>query len=919
MWLFSFLFGDPSNKKLKQYQKELEQIKWIEVKFREEISTIDQVQAKTHELQSRFEWLDIENSEDKQKIRDILESIKYETFALHRRACELIYGQSFDLGGGKSITWNMIPYDVQLIWALALHEGNIAEMRTWEGKTLVATIPAFLNALCGYSVHIVTVNDYLAHRDAVEMGIIYNTLGLRVGVITHSQSFEQKKEAYSADIVYATNNELGFDYLRDNMAVRNDRKVMGKRWFAIVDEVDSILIDEARTPLIISAPDAEPTSKYPRFAALARSLEDGVHYKIDEKQKTATLTEDGIRKIEEFLWVDNIYVSQHYNDLHHVENALKSATVYKKDVDYLVRNDEILIIDEHTGRVLPGRRYSDGLHQAIEAKESVTIQQESRTLASVTFQNYFRLYPKLAGMTGTAKTEEEEFYKIYHLEVIQIPTNKPIKRSDRWDLLFRTEKGKYAYLVRVIKALHEKGQPILVGTVSVAKSEYLSGLLESEWVPHQVLNAKQDAREADIIASAGQYGAVTIATNMAWRGTDIKIDERVRTLTGMVKLEWAAWTQEYQLWGLYVIGTEKHETRRIDNQLRWRSGRQGDPGLSQFMLSPQDDIMRIFGWNRLFAILANLESHPESDPLIESKQLTRNITTIQKQVEWRNFDIRKHILEYDDVLNHHRLAIYSRRGKILEWADIHSEILEMLQRETLRLVEIAQWEESVYTTDVGVHVMELINEFAESEVIRADDLSLSDDIEEVKSRVFSLLSGKIESLRNTGTEEEFAEFERRLTLAAIDELWMNHIDSMAHLREEVAFEWYAQKNPLIIYKEKAYEKFVILIDTIGVRVIKWLLTAKPHEAIDEVNFEESLLEKYADNALEGFDQSIALSAGHMGHTDYTPEPMTEAESGIRIIKKESAQESEKTQYTWVWRNDPCPCWSWKKFKQCHGK
>ncbi|GAB0175072.1 MAG: preprotein translocase subunit SecA [Candidatus Altimarinota bacterium] len=919
MWLLSLLFGDPSTKKLKQYQKELEIIKSIETKFREEISSIDQVQAKTHEFQSRFQGLDIEKDEDKIKIREILESIKHEAFALHRRACELIYGQEFSIGGEKSITWNMIPYDVQIIGALTLHDGNIAEMRTGEGKTLVATLPAYLNALTGYGVHIVTVNDYLARRDALEMGIIYNTLGLKVDVITHGQSFEQKKAAYSADIVYATNNELGFDYLRDNMAVRDDRQVMRKRWFAIVDEVDSILIDEARTPLIISAPDAEPTSKYPRFAALARSLDEGIHYKIDEKQKTATLTEEGIRKIEEFLGVDNIYVSQHYNDLHHVENALKAASVYKKDIDYLVRNDEILIIDEHTGRVLPGRRYSDGLHQAIEAKESVTIQQESRTLASVTFQNYFRLYPKLAGMTGTAKTEEEEFYKIYHLEVIQIPTNKPIKRSDRGDLLFRTEKGKYAYLVRVIKALHEKGQPILVGTVSVAKSEYLSNLLEKEGVPHQVLNAKQDAREADIIASAGQYGAVTIATNMAGRGTDIKIDERVRTLTGSVKLEGAAGMQEYPLGGLYVIGTEKHETRRIDNQLRGRSGRQGDPGLSQFMLSPQDDIMRIFGGNRLFAILANLESHPESDPLIESKQLMRNITTIQKQVEGRNFDIRKHILEYDDVLNHHRLAIYSRRGRILAGNDIHSEILEMLQREISRIIDMAQGEEKEYSSEIGVQIMEFVNEFAEAEVIHADDLAQAGSFDEAKSRVFSLLSGKIESLRNTGTEEEFAEFERRLTLASIDELWMNHIDSMAHLREEVAFEGYAQKNPLIIYKEKAYEKFVILIDTIGVRVIKGLLTARPRESIDEVNLEASLLEKYTDSAQEGFDQSMTARAGHMGHSEYTPEPLTEADPDIRIMKVTGENDSEKAKYAGVGRNDPCPCGSGKKFKQCHGK
>jgi preprotein translocase subunit SecA len=481
----------------------------------------------------------MDNSDDRSRAREIIESIKHEAFALHRRACELIYGQKFEVSGHK-ITWNMIPYDVQLIGALALHDGNIAEMRTGEGKTLVATIAAYLNSLVPASVHIVTVNDYLARRDAAEMGIIYGTLGLTTGVITHGQNFEEKKQAYSSDIVYATNNELGFDYLRDNMAIRGDRQSMGKKWFAIVDEVDSILIDEARTPLIISAPDSEPTSKYARFAAFARSLDEKEDYKIDEKQKTATLSEEGIKKLESYLGVENIYVSQHFNDLHHVENSLKAYAVYKRDVDYLVRNDEILIIDEHTGRVLPGRRYSDGLHQAIEAKENVTIQQESRTLASITFQNYFRLYPKLSGMTGTAKTEEEEFYKIYHLEVITIPTNKPIKRNDRGDLLFRSEKGKFAYLVRLISLLHKEGQPILVGTVSVAKSEYLSKLLEKEGIPHKVLNAKQDAYEADIIAAAGQYGAVTIATNMAGRGTDIKIDDRVRTLTGIVKLEGAA-------------------------------------------------------------------------------------------------------------------------------------------------------------------------------------------------------------------------------------------------------------------------------------------------------------------------------------------------------------------------------------------
>jgi preprotein translocase subunit SecA len=908
------LFGDPSEKKLKLYQKELEKIKEIEINYRNEIATIEQVQAKTHEFQTRFAGLSIDNSDEIVKIRELLESTKYEAFALHRRTCEIIYGQEFTFPSGETIKWNMIPYDVQLIGWLALHSGNIAEMRTGEWKTLVATLPAYLNALIWVPVHIVTVNDYLARRDAREMWIIYNALGLTVGVISHGQSFEEKRVAYTSNIVYATNNELGFDYLRDNMAIRGDRRAMETKWFAIVDEVDSILVDEARTPLIISAPDAEATSQYPRFAAMARALVNEKHYKIDEKQKTATLTEDGIAKLEEIIWVDNIYVSQHYNDLHHIENALKASTVYKRDVDYLVRGDDVLIIDEHTGRVLPGRRYSDGLHQAIEAKENVKIQQESRTLASVTFQNYFRLYKKLSGMTGTAKTEEEEFYKIYHLEVIVIPTNKPIIRIDRGDLLFRTEKGKFEYIVTLIEALHKEGQPILVGTVNVAKSEYLSTLLEKKWIPHEVLNAKQDTREAEIIAKAGQYGSVTIATNMAGRWTDIKIDDRVRTLTGSVKLEGAAWIQEYKLGWLFVLGTEKHETRRIDNQLRGRSGRQWDPGLSQFMISPQDDIMRIFGWNRLFAILASFESHPEADPLIESKQLMKNISTIQKQVEWRNFDIRKHILEYDDVLNHHRLAIYSKRNRILSGSDIHGEILEMIESQAIRIVETSgyNWDGEV-SEDIEGIISEAINDFAESTIARVELFHDSKNMDMLVRQSQILLTWKIETLRNTGTENEFSEFERRLTLAAIDELWMQHIDRMAHLREEVAFEWYAQKNPLVVYKERAYTHFVEMIGNIEHRVVKWLLTAKANESIDSVNLEETLLLEYTKSWAESLEKPQENQITQNTHASWSWSPL------IQTIKEMDKLSAEENEYPNVGRNDICPCGSDKKFKHCHGR
>lgn len=511
-------------------------------------------------------------------------------------------------------------------------------------------------------------------------------------------------------------------------------------------------------------------------------------------------------------------------------------------------------------------------------------------------------------MTGTAKTEEEEFYKIYHLEVLLIPTNKPIARIDRGDLLFRSEKGKFDYIVNLIWELHKEWQPILVGTVNVAKSEYLSSLLEKKWIPHEVLNAKQDSREAEIIAKAGQYGSVTIATNMAGRGTDIKIDDRVRTLSWVVKLEGAAWTQEYPLGWLFVIGTEKHETRRIDNQLRGRSGRQWDPGLSQFMLSPQDDIMRIFGGNRLFAILASFESHPEADPLIESKTLMKNITTIQKQVEGRNFDIRKHILEYDDVLNHHRLAIYSRRNRILSWSDIHADILEMIEWQATRIVEMSwyAWETEI-SEDTRRAIVEWINDFSESDIAKIESFHDATWIESLVSQAQVFLTWKIETLRNTGTEEEFAEFERRLTLAAIDELWMQHIDRMAHLREEVAFEWYAQKNPLVVYKERAYHHFVEMIGNIEYRVIKWLLTAKAHESIDEVNLEENLLLEYTKSWIEKTDTSLPAWFAN-GHSPKNQSPQKE------VITEDLANE-----YVWTSRNDPCPCWSGKKYKHCHWK
>ncbi|MDQ1343429.1 MAG: preprotein translocase subunit SecA [Patescibacteria group bacterium] len=655
-----------------------------------------------------------------------------------------------------------------------------------------------------------------------------------------------------------------------------------------------------------------------KFAAIAKQLDEHSHYKVDEKQKTATLTEGGIGEIEKMLGIENIYVSAHYNDLHHVENAIKANAVYKRDVDYLVRGDDVMIIDEHTGRVLSGRRYSDGLHQAIEAKEGVKIQQESRTLASITFQNYFRLYKKLSGMTGTAKTEEEEFYKIYGLEVVCVPTNRPLIRHDKPDLLFKNEKGKYDYVVKLIRALHEKGQPILVGTVSVAKSEYLSSLLVSAGIPHEVLNAKQDEREAEIVGRAGQLGAVTIATNMAGRGTDIKISPEVASLSGTLEIG----EQTYELGGLYVLGTEKHETRRIDNQLRGRSGRQGDPGLSQFMVSPQDDIMRIFGGDRIFSLFNSplFASIPDDEPLAESGTLTKRITGVQKQVEGRNFDIRKHILEYDDVLNHHRLVIYGRRNRILEQESVHEEVVRAFADLAERLIT----ESKAETDDVDANfLVKSCDEYAGRAIISQDDLT-SDD-ESVLAEIVKNAFLKAFEPQMLGQPEAFADYEKRLMLQSIDELWMRHIDEMAHLREEVAFEGFAQKQPLVVYKEKAYDKFVTLVDEIGRKVTKGILTATMDEPVEQIQIDESKLEE----VLEGLSAGNADGLMNLLSDEAVFKAALGAnsgnEEGVRVIRAgESATskpeaKTRKSDVPKVGRNEPCPCGSGKKYKTCHGK
>lgn len=822
--LIKKIFWDPDEKKIRHYKNLVEQIHTCEKEF--ELFNEEDVKNKTLLFKSLFDGLNFQDKEDSIKINTILDDIKLEAFALVKTAAKLLSGKTFTLPSGKTLTWNMIPYDVQLIGGLAIHDWGISEMKTWEGKTLVATLPAYLNALTGNPVHIVTVNDYLAKRDSEEMGILYNMLGLTVWVITHDQAKYEKKEAYKKDIVYATNNEMGFDYLRDNMVSKIENKAQSKLFFAIIDEVDSILIDEARTPLIISMPDNEPTTKYIRFAELIKLLEEKVHYKVEEKQKSAVLTEDGIKKIEELLKVDNIYVSAHYNDLHHIENALKASVAYKKDKDYIVVNDEVMIVDEHTGRVLPGRRYSEWLHQAIEAKEKVKIQQESKTLASITFQNFFRMYWKLSGMTGTAKTEEEEFYKVYALETLVIPTNRPIAREDKPDLLFKNEKGKFEYVVKLVQEIHTKWQPVLVGTVSVDKSEYLSQKLREVWVPHSVLNAKYHKEEAEIVGRAGQRWSVTIATNMAWRGTDIKLGEGVTDLGG-----------------LFIIGSEKHETRRIDNQLRGRAGRQGDPWVTQFLVSPNDDIMRIFWGDKLFSVFNSplFASLPDDEPLTQSGMLTRKVTSVQKQVEGHNFDIRKHILEYDDVINKHREVIYSKRNKILASENINEEIESMISDQVRNYVET---EAGIMWDNLDKRILSTkVNEFlwvtAIDDTIENDDISGIENIRELGKYISHIALEELHKIKEKlGNDENFFEIERRIVLQSIDELWMNHINAMSQLREEVAFEWYAQKNPLTVYKEKAYYKFKDLMEEIEFKTTKAMFSVKWALEVEQISLEE---------------------------------------------------------------------------------
>ena len=787
---------------------------------------------------------------------ETLDDILPEAFAVVREASRRILG--------------MRHFDVQMMGGICLHEGKIAEMRTGEGKTLVATLPTYLNALTGKGVHIVTVNDYLAKRDSIEMGRLYNFLGLSVGLVRHDMDFPERKYAYSCDITFGTNNEFGFDYLRDNMVVDIKQMVQRELNYAIVDEVDSILVDEARTPLIISGPGTKPTETYVRMAKAVNVLQEGVDYTVDEKAKTVAPADTAIPKIEKALGIKNMYDPENMEMSHCFMAALRAKALMKRDRDYVVKDGEIIIVDEFTGRLMQGRRYSDGLHQAIEAKEGLEVQRESQTLASITFQNYFRMYNKLSGMTGTAKTEEDEFLKIYKLPVIVIPTNRPIARIDHPDVIYKTKRAKYKAVANDVEAIHQKGQPVLIGTTSITQSEELSRILSQRNIPHNVLNAKFHEQEAEIIADAGQKSAVTIATNMAGRGTDIKLGEGVP-----------------ELGGLFIVGTERHESRRIDNQLRGRAGRQGDPGESRFYLSLEDDLLRLFGSDNIAHIMDRL-GMGEDDP-IEHKLITRSIENAQKKVEGRNFDMRKHVLEYDDVMNQQREVIYGERRKVLLGDNLREHILGMLggiieaqmnQYANEKLYP-EEWSlENLITDAEGIYAPKGRIKLEELEDMSRDELQdfLTQIAEESYTQREQLFG-----------EDNMRELEKIIMLRVVDNRWMEHLDRMDMLREGIGLLAYGQRQPLVEYKIRGHEMFNQMIASI-------------QNDIASLIFRVNIITREQQEAMERENQQ-RMAAAKANHGDDFQENV-----------KQPVKNGEK-----IGRNDPCPCGSGKKYKNCCGK
>ena len=911
MGLFSNIFGANaySNRELKRIEPIKNKILALDEEY-QELSDAE-LKAKTLEFKDRLEE------------GETLDAILPEALATVREAA-----------------WRVLekkPYPVQLIGAIVLHQGRIAEMRTGEGKTLVACVASYLNALTGKGVHVVTVNDYLAKTQAEEMGKVLRWLGLTVGCILHGLNNDQRREAYNCDVTYATNNELGFDYLRDNMVTHKEERVQREPNFAIVDEVDSILIDEARTPLIISGRGDKSTELYSIVDRFAKTLtpttvvemddkadQDEINetadYIIDEKAKTATITRRGVKKAEQAFQIENLMDSENMTLLHHINQAIKANGVMKNDIDYVVKDGEIVIVDEFTGRLMQGRRFNDGLHQAIEAKEGVKIKSESKTLATITFQNFFRLYKKLSGMTGTAMTEEDEFKEIYKLDVISIPTNKPVIRIDHNDQVYSTEKGKYAAIIEQIIKCHEKGQPILVGTVSIEKSELISAMLKRRGIKHEVLNAKQHAKEAEIVAQAGKYGAVTIATNMAGRGTDIMLggnaeflaraelkkreipEEIIAEAIGFADTDNQAILDARKLYrelydkfnqeikekaekvkeagGLYILGTERHESRRIDNQLRGRSGRQGDCGESCFFLSVEDDLMRIFAGDRLENMMRTLKV--EEDMPIESKMLTKIIESSQKKVEGNNFSIRKNTLNYDDVMNAQREIIYKQRAQVLDGEDLHESILKMME-------ELITDTVNKYLIDEDVkddwNIVGLKDHFL-GWLIGPEDLTFEDDeLQSVtKADIISALNEKAAEIYQAKEEaygsEVMRELERVILLKVVDTKWMAHIDDMEELKKGIGLRSYGQKNPVIEYRYEGFEMFDAMVEAIREDTIRMLLTVKLRK--NEAPEREQVAKPDAPNAGSG-DGSFS----------------------------ESAKSARK-----VGDNDPCPCGSGKKYKKC---
>ncbi len=803
-------------------------------------------------------------------------------------------------GGKREL--NMRHFDSQLMGGIVLHNGKIAEMKTGEGKTLVATLPVYLNALTGRGVHVVTVNDYLARRDSEWMGRLYRFLGLTVGVIQNSHGDRERQEAYGCDVTYGTNNEYGFDYLRDNMKFDLEAMVQREHAYAIVDEVDSILIDEARTPLIISGPSEESVDKYYAVDRIIPKLieED---YQIDEKQHTAVLTEEGVVHAEKLLGVDNLYDPQNLELIHHVNQGLRAHKLYKHDVDYVVKDGEVIIVDEFTGRLMAGRRWSDGLHQAVEAKEGVKIEAENQTLATITFQNYFRMYDKLAGMTGTADTEAAEFDKIYKLEVVVIPPNRPMIRLDYADLVYRTEGEKYQAIVDEIKTLNETGQPVLVGTVSIEKSERIASMLKRDGVPHVVLNAKYHEREADIVAQAGSKNAVTIATNMAGRGTDIllggnpehKAEQATREIEDpaekkrieqQIQQQWKPDHEEVvSLGGLFIIGTERHESRRIDNQLRGRSGRQGDPGASRFFLSLEDDLMRIFGSDRVSGLMQRMGM--EEGVPIEHRMVSRAIERAQKQVEGRNFEMRKHLLEYDDVMNKQRMSVYGLRRSILEGREGKEYILNAAEDIVELLAEnhLPENPEEWNEAELNAELFDFFGFDLRSRNIKLDEMGR----EAAKDALLEGVRKRYEEKEAAVTPEMMRLHEKYLLLQVIDAQWKDHLLMLDHLKEGIGLRGYGQRDPLIEYKRESFGLFQEMMERTQDRVIKylWKLEVAPRE--------ESSAPPLRLRVPEMPRQNLTFSAP----SKEAPQP----------IKRREAK---------VGRNDPCPCGSGKKYKKCHG-